>query len=71
VMRRWRCRHVIRLAFRAPLAGGIRRGAIFITVRAAGTLSLLTFRELLVCLREKEESIGGGAGSVIGCIGVP
>lgn len=71
MMGRRRCRNVVRLALRASLAGGIRRGAIVITVRAAGTLGLLTFRELLMCLREEEESIGSCVGRVIGGIGVP
>ena len=71
-MMRWRrCRHVVRLALRASLTGGIRRGGIIITVRAVGTLGLLTFRELLMCLREEEESIGSCVGSIIGGIGVP
>ena len=77
-MMRWRrSRHVVRLALRASLAGSIRGGRIVVTIRAAGTLGLLTFRELLMCLREKEESIGSCVGvgriigGVIGGIGVP
>lgn len=49
-----RCRHVVRLVLRASLVGGIR--GIIITVRAVGTLGLLTFCELLMCLGEEEES---------------
>ena len=71
MMRRRGCRHVVRLALCASLASGTRRGGIIITVRAAGTLGLLTFRELLMCLREEEESIGSCVGRVIGVIGVP
>jgi hypothetical protein len=37
---------------------------------SVGTLDLFTFRELLVCLREEEESVGGCVGDVIGGTGV-